>query len=135
MRGKMNWIASRIAILGGLLHLFMALSLLFLPVLITCQLADRNEACYSQSYIQQGGNFLGYTFLLLMIIAGIVAIYSSWDSNSKRAYFSRWLVVVASAIVFVIAGSGFGIIFAPGGLLVLLAILLQTITSAQQSKA
>jgi len=102
----------------------MAMSLLFLPVLITCKFADSNEACYSQSYIQQGGNFLGYTFLLLMIGAGIAAIYSSSDSNYKRTFVSRWLVVLASSIVVVIAGFGFGIIFMPGTLMVLLAILL-----------
>jgi len=135
MQNKMNWITSKLAILGGLVHISMAMSLLFLPVLITCRFGDRSEGCYSQSYIQQGGNLLGYTFLLLMILAGIVAIYSSSDSNYKRAYISRWLIVLASGIVVVIAGFGFGIIFVPGGLLVLLAILLQTITETRQYKA
>jgi hypothetical protein len=124
----MNWIASKLAILGGLVHIVMAVSLLFLPVLITCRFGDRFEGCYSQSYIQQGGNLLGYTFLLLMILAGIVAIYSSSDSNNKRAYINRWLVVFASIIVIVIAGFGFGIIFAPGAFLILLAVLLQSIS-------
>ena len=112
----------------------MATSLLFLPVLITCRLGDQSEGCYSQSYIQQGGNLLGYTFLVLMILAGILAIYSNSDSNYKRAYLSRWLVVFMSAVVFVIAGFGFGIIFAPGGLLVLLSLFLQAITPLQQHK-
>lgn len=124
MHDKMNWIASKLAMLGGLVHISMAMSLLFLPVLITCRFGDRSEGCYSQSYIQQGGNFLGYTFLVLMILAGIVAIYSSSDSNYKRAFISRWLVILTSAIVVVVAGFGFGIIFAPGALLTLLAVLL-----------
>lgn len=135
MHDKINRIASRVAILGGLIHISVAMSLLFLPVLITCRFGDKSEGCYSQSYIQQGGNFLGYTLLVLMILAGIVAIYSGSDSNDKRAYMSRWLVVLSSAIVVVIAGFGFGIIFVPGGLLVLLAILLQTITQTRQNKA
>ena len=123
----MNWITSKLAIVGGLIHILMAISLLFLPVLITCRLGDRTEACYSQSYIQQGGNLLGYIFLLLMILAGMAAIYSSTDSNYKRTYIIRWLVVLVSVIVVVIAGFGFGIIFAPGAFLILLAALLQTL--------
>jgi hypothetical protein len=130
MRNKLNWITSKLAILGGFVHIAATVSLLFLPVLITCRFGDQSEGCYSQSYIQQGGNFLGYTFLLLMVVAGIAAIYSSFDSNPIRVYIIRWVVVLASTIVFVIAGFGFGIIFAPGGLLVLLAILLQTIVKA-----
>jgi hypothetical protein len=127
MRHKMNWITSKLILVGGLIHIVMATSLLFLPVLITCRLGDQSEGCYSQSYIQQGGNFLGYTLLVVMILAGIVAIYSNSDSNSTRAYVSRWLVVFVSALVFVIAGSGFGIIFLPGALLILAALLPQAI--------
>src|SRR5215216_6372541 len=104
MQPKTNWITSKLVILGGLIHIAMAIGLLFLPVLITGRFGDQFEASYSQSYIQQGGNLLGYTLLLLMILAGITAIYSNTDSNYKRAYIVRWLVVFVSVMIVVIAG-------------------------------
>jgi hypothetical protein len=73
MRNKTNWFISKLALLGGLIHIAAAITILFFPIFTACQ----NQKCYGQSYIQLGGNALGYGFLLLMILAGIAAIYSS----------------------------------------------------------
>ncbi len=74
--------------------------------------------------MQLGGNALGYAFLTLMVVAGISAAASSRDPNRRRAFFIRWLAVLSSAVVVVVAGWAFGIAFAPGALLILLAAVL-----------
>jgi len=124
MRESLNRFASGTAILGGLVQFLVAVSILFLPVFVTCQFEGHDRVCHGVSYVQQGGNALGYTFLMLMIVAGVLAVASSRDPNWRRAFFSRWLAALTSAVVFVVAGFGFGLAFAPGGLLVLLAALL-----------
>jgi hypothetical protein len=128
MQTRLHWITSRLSVLGGFLHIAAAIAILFFPVLVTCQFGDQGEKCYGQSYIQIGGNILGYALLLLMILAGAAAMYSSYDSNQRRAYFSRWLVVVVGAIIIYVTGFSFGIIFIPGAVLILLATLLQTLS-------
>ncbi len=119
----MNRLASRIAILGGLVQIFVSISLLIFPVFVTCQFVGNNKVCQGESYLQQGGNALGYTFLLLMIIAGVVAVASSRDSNPRWSFFSRWLVTLSSVVVVIVAGWGFGIAFLPGTLLLLLSAI------------
>lgn len=80
--------------------------------------------CRGESYLQLGGTPLGYTFLTLMIVTGALAVASSRDPHPGRAFIIRWLAAVASAVVVVVAGWGFGLAFAPGGLLLLLAAIL-----------
>lgn len=59
-----------------------------------------------------------------MIVVGVLAVASSRDPNPGRAFLSRWVAVLTSTIVVVVAGWGFGLAFAPGALLLLLAALL-----------
>lgn len=119
----MSQLASRIVIIGGLVQIFVSGSLLFLPVLITCQIIGGHKRCHGESYIQQGGNILGYTFLLLMIVAGIVAVASSRDLNPRKSFFSRWLIALSNLAIVIIAGWGFGIAFLPGTLILLVSAL------------
>jgi hypothetical protein len=124
----MPTVKSKLALLGGLIHAAAAIGILFFPVFVTCI----NQKCSGQSYIQMGGNALGYGFLLSMILAGGAAVYSSFVSNVQRANLIRLYVIVASAIVIVVAGFSFGIIFIPGALLVAFAILFQLPRSKSQ---
>jgi hypothetical protein len=117
-------IASGLASFGGLLQLLLALSVLFLPVFKTCQFGGEQPTCNSESYIQMGGNTLGYIFLILMIVAGIVAAASPLDRIGRRVLFTRWLAALSSVMVAIVAGFGFGIVFAPGAILLILASLL-----------
>ena len=91
-----------------------------------------NQSCYGESYIQLGGNALGYSFLLSMILGGMAAVYSSFLSNVQRANVIRLFVIIASAIVIVVAGFSFGSVFIPGALLILFAILFQPSLSKSQ---
>jgi hypothetical protein len=129
MQDRLNWIASRLTLFGGLIQLLCSLSLLFLPVFVTCDLNGGNSVCYGKSYLQLGGNTLGYIFIVGMMGIGVLAIVSSQDRNDRRAFLSRWLFVAAGAVVVVVAGFGFGIVFAPGTLILLLAALLTRIDS------
>lgn len=121
-------VKSRLALLGGLIHIAAAIGILFFPIFTTCM----NQSCYGESYIQLGGNALGYSFLLSMILAGMAAVYSSFLSNVQRANVIRLFVIVASAIVIVVAGFSFGSVFIPGALLILFAILFQPSLSKSQ---
>jgi len=126
MPDRLHGIASRLTLFGGLIQLLSALSLLFLPVIVTC---DSDNVCSGESYLQQGGTTLGYIFLIGMAGIGVLAILSSQDRNDRRAFLSRWLFVAAGAVVVVVAGFGFGLVFAPGTLILLLAALLTRISS------
>jgi hypothetical protein len=126
----MPTVKSKLALLGGLIHAAAAIGILFFPVFVTCI----NQKCYGESYIQMGGNVLGYSFLLAMILAGVAAVYSSLLSNVQRANGIRVFVLLASVIVIFVAGFSFGIAFIPGALLVAFAILFQTIASNSQTE-
>jgi uncharacterized membrane protein HdeD (DUF308 family) len=128
MRNKMPTVKSKLALLGGLIHVAAAIGILFFPVFTACI----NQDCYAQSYIQLGGNALGYSFLLSMILAGMATIYSSFIANVQRANAIRLLVLFASAIVIVVAGFSFGSAFIPGALLILFAVLFQTVVRKPQ---
>jgi hypothetical protein len=123
-------VKSRLALLGGLIHIAAAIGILFFPVFTTCM----NQSCYGESYIQLGGNALGYSFLLLMIAAGIAAIYSSFIPHVAKANIIRIFIILASVIVIFVAGFSFGIAFIPGALLVAFAILFQRIASNSQTE-
>jgi hypothetical protein len=121
-------VKSKLALLGGLIHAAAAIGILFFPVFTTCV----NQKCDGESYIQLGGNALGYSFLISMILAGVATIYSSFVSNIQRANIIRVFVLMASAIVIVVAGFSFGIAFIPGALLTAFAILFQIPRSKSQ---
>ena len=121
-------VKSKLALLGGLVHMAAGIGILFLPVFFTCV----NQKCDGKSYIQLGGNALGYSFLISMILAGAATVYSSFASNIQRANTIRVFVLMASAIVIVVAGFSFGIAFIPGALLTAFAILFQLPRSKSQ---
>ena len=117
-------IAAIFAIVGGLVQIVAALAVLFLPILSTCEAtAGGPMVCSQVSYLQYGGNLLGYGMLIVMIGVGIAAINSVRDSNYRRTQIIRWLAGVLSGVVTVVAGWSFGIVFAPGMLLLFIAAL------------
>ena len=117
-------IAAIFAIVGGLVQVVAALAVLFLPILSTCEAVTGGPLVCSQvSYLQYGGNLLGYLMLIVMVAVGVAAINSVRDSNYRRIQIIRWLAGVLSGIVVVAAGWSFGIIFAPGMLLLFVAAL------------
>ncbi len=116
--------ASLFAIAGGLLHIVLAGSLLFLPVFATCFPQGQEMVCERQTYLQQGGNLIGLGFLLLMIVVGLIAILSTRLENPSQVRRLRWLAVVVTVGFTIIGAWGIGLFFIPGGLLLLLSALL-----------
>lgn len=83
--------------------------------------------CSRLSYIQLGGNGLGYVLLIAMIGVGVLAVGSAQDSNRKRVLIVRWGGTAFSAIVAFITGFSFGIVFVPGAVLLLVSAVWTTI--------
>lgn len=108
-------LTSMFAITGGLLQSGISLSVLFLPVIPTS--SER------ASYIQMGGNVLGYGFLCLMVAVGIMAFISTRIDNPVQVCRLRWLGVIASATFVVIGAWSIGLLFLPGTLCLLVAAL------------
>src|SRR5512136_889539 len=82
---------ARFAIIGGLAQMAAALAILFLPVLGNCSMQEGGELiCSRISYIQLGGNALGYGILIAMIGAGVLAVGSAQDTNPRRVLLVRW---------------------------------------------
>ena len=124
VRDRLHKIASRLALFVGLMQALIAFSISFLPVFAVCRAQGNNLICHRETYSQQGGNALGYAFLVSMIVAGTLEIISSRDRNPRRAFLIRWLVALSSVLVTVMAGWGYGIAFAPGALLMVLIALM-----------
>jgi hypothetical protein len=111
------------AMTGGLLQIVLSLCVLFLPVFAICGPQGEATICERESYIQMGGSTLGYGFLVLMIVVGIMAIVSTWINNPTQACQLRWLGALASASFVVIGAWSIGLLFLPGGLFLLIAAL------------
>lgn len=116
---------SLFALAGGLFHIALSLSLLFLPVFARCLPQGEEMICEWQSYIQRGGNIIGFGFLFLMIAAGVMAIVSTRIENPSQVRRLRWLAVVFTVCFAVIGAWSIGLLFVPGGLLFLLSAILQ----------
>ena len=115
--------SSLFAITGGLLHIAFAGGLVFLPVFAICFRQGQEVVCTHQSYIQQGGNVLGLGLLLLMIVAGVIAIISTRSKDRAQARRLRWIAIAATVCFAVIGAWSVGLLFVPGGLLLLLSAL------------
>lgn len=116
--------ASLYAFTGGLLHIALVGSLLFLPVFAICFRRGQEVVCSHHSYIQQGGNVLGLGLLLLMVVAGVIAIISTRIKDRVQARRLRWMAIAATVCFAVIGAWSIGLLFVPGGLLLLLSALL-----------
>ena len=120
--------AAVFAILGGLVQIAAALAILFLPVLGNCSLQESGELiCGRISYIQLGGNALGYGILIAMIGVGALAVGSAQDTNRKRILLVRWGGTFFSLIVAIVTGFSFGIIFVLGAVLLLASAVWTTV--------
>lgn len=109
---------------AGAIQALLAFSILFLPVFARCMgQPDGSLDCTRMSYIQQGGNIVGYAFLGLFLGLGIAAVISPHILDARRVCLIRWLIVVVSAIFAVIGGWSIGLMFLPGGLLMVLPAL------------
>jgi uncharacterized membrane protein len=121
---RQNKFARRLAVAGGLFQILAALSILVLPVLGGCLESETSQpTCGRYSYLQLGGNLLGYTFLSLMVVVGVLALITSRGTVDRRTYYVRWSGVVLSAIVASVALWSFGIVFVPGAILLWLSAL------------
>ncbi len=114
---------NRFAVAGGLLQMAMAISVLFLPVFAICLPQGQEIVCQRQSYIQQGGSVLGFAFLLLMIVAGVLALVSTRIENVSHARRLRWIAVLLSVSFVIVGAWSIGLTFVPGALLLLLSAL------------
>jgi hypothetical protein len=112
------------AMTGGLLQIGMSLSVLFLPIVGgTCTWQGQVMSCRQESYIEMGGNVLGYGFLFLMIAVGVMAIVSTRIDNPTWSCRFRWLGVLASVSFVVIGAWSIGLLFLPGAVFLLVAAL------------
>jgi hypothetical protein len=117
--------ASLFALTGGLLQVSVALSILFLPVLGACWMPEGGQLiCGRQSYVQTGGNAVGYGVLSLMMGMGILVLVTQKTAYRQRAQLVRWVGAIVSLAVTVITLWGFGLTFLPGTLLLLISALL-----------
>ena len=117
-------VGSLTALVGGFLQIGAALTILFLPVIGTCEgKFGGSVVCTQNSYLSLGGNALGYIFLILMLVVGIVVMMSTRDQNQMRVRLMRWLAVLISLPIIVIAGFSFGFAFAPGALFILISAI------------
>ncbi len=115
--------ANLFAVAGGLMQIALAASLLFLPVLSACLQQSQEMVCQRQSYIQQGGSPLGFAFLLLMIVAGVLALVSTRVENISHARRIRWIAVPLSVSFAIVGAWSIGLIFVPGAVFLLAAAL------------
>lgn len=83
--------------------------------------------CNRLSYIQMGGNALGYGILIAMIGVGVLAVGSAQDSNLQRILLVRWGATVFSGAIAIITGFSFGIVFVPGAALLLISAIWTTV--------
>lgn len=111
------------AITGGLLQIVLSLCVLFLPVFATCGPQGEATICERESYIEMGGSTVGYGFLFLMIVVGIMAIVSTRIDNRTQACQLRWLGAFSSVSFVVIGAWSIGFLFLPGALFLLVAAL------------
>jgi hypothetical protein len=120
--------AAYFAISGGVVQIAAALAVLFLPVLGNCSTQEGGElTCSRLSYIQMGGNALGYGILIAMIGVGALAVGSAQDSNLQRILLVRWGATLFSGVIAIITGFSFGIVFVPGAALLLISAIWTTV--------
>lgn len=115
--------ANLFAVTGGLMQIALSLSILCLPVLAMCMQRGQDMECQRQSYIQQGGSPLGYGFLIALIIVGVLAVHSTRVQNAVLVNRIRGLAALVSMSFVIIGAWSIGMLFAPGGVLLLLSAL------------
>lgn len=120
---------SLFAFAGGVLQLSLGLGLLLLPVFSICMPQGQEMICERLTYLQQGGNALGVAFLLMMAAAGILGIASTRIANSVQVRRFRWGAVILTTSFVAIGAQSLGLIFAPGGIFLLLSALISNATS------
>lgn len=122
-RSNRERVVSLITLAAGLIQSLLAIGVLFLPIFATCIQQHNTLVCRRESYIQQGGNLVGYGFLFLMLGIGISAIISTKIQKSSQVCIFRWLAVLLTASFVVIGVWSIGLLFVPGGVLMLIAAL------------
>jgi hypothetical protein len=83
--------------------------------------------CSRVSYIQLGGNALGYSILIAMIGAGVLAVGSAQDTNRRRVLLVRWGGTFFGFMAAIITGFSFGIVFVPGAVFLLVSAVWTTV--------
>ncbi|MBK8135723.1 MAG: hypothetical protein IPK52_07785 [Chloroflexi bacterium] len=115
--------ANLFAVAGGLMQIVVAVAILFLPVFATCISRSQEMVCQRQSYIQQGGSVLGFALLVLMIVAGVLALVSTRIESVSQAGRFRWIAVLLSVSFAIVGAWSIGLIFVPGAVFLLAAAL------------
>ncbi len=122
--------AAVLAVGGGFAQVIAALAILFLPVLGSCLASAGGVSCVRVSYVQLGGNLLGYGILIAMIAVGVLAISSAREANRRRNLIIRWGGALFSGAAAFITGFSFGSVFVPGALLLLASAIWTTVNRA-----
>lgn len=111
----------RFALAGGLIQLFVALGMLFLPVFATCYMNEPN--CLRQSYVQMGGSIIGYIILVGMIVVGTLVAVNSLQPDRVPTRRLLWVATVSSFIAVILGAWSIGLAFLPGAALFLIVTL------------
>lgn len=113
-------LAAVFTVVAGIALAALAFTVLFLPFFTTCLQTQNGLICTYESYVEMGGNALGYTVLLLFFALGTGAIVSTWAGNATFICGIRWLTVLTTLAFAVIGSWSIGLVFLPAGLLMLL---------------
>lgn len=114
---------TRRTLIAGILQLSMALVVLGAPLFSTCAIDQGEMVCTRQSYIQMGGNLLGYAFLAAMIAIGVIAVVTRDWHQTRFLQVFRWVAAIVSFTFGVLGAWSIGALFLPGGVLMLFAAL------------
>jgi hypothetical protein len=115
--------AARATLIAGIMQAAFALGVLLLPIMpAPCDVTGTGGTiCPRLPYIQMEGSLVGYAYFLLLIGIGIGAVVLATGRFTEYACTFRWVSVLVS-ISFVILGAwSIGLIFLPGGVLMLFA--------------
>jgi len=118
----MKWLAARLALVGGLTQALVALAVLFLPVLPTYTTNNFDMVAVSAtSYVNWGGDAPGYLTLGLMIGVGIITVFVSRKTPTRRAIRLIWLGALLSIGAVAVEAMSFGKLFLPGAIALFMA--------------
>ncbi len=122
MNSKLQWLAARLILVGGLIQALVALGILFLPVWPTYTTNNFDAVIVGGiSYVDLGGDVLGYLTLGLMIGVGIITVFISRKAPTPWVLLLTWLCVLLSICTVAVESINFGKLFIPGTVVLFVA--------------
>jgi hypothetical protein len=103
----------------SVIQIALVLAILFLPLFGTC---IGSEPCSYQSYIQMGGNIVGFGFLGGLIVLGGLLIVTSYTGDIGRTRLLLGVNIVVNVLFAIVGAWSFGLAFLPVALMLLLAL-------------